>query len=42
MQENIIGKARSINGVIIRLTFERWYHISESHQELVGAPFEVL
>ena len=42
MSENIIGKVKSVNGVIIRLTFERWYHISENHQELVGIPFEVL
>lgn len=42
MQENAIGKAKSINGVNIRLTFERWYHISESHQELGGLSFEVL
>lgn len=42
MHQDIIGKAKSVNGVDIRLTFERWYHISESHQELVGAPFKVL
>lgn len=42
MKENIIGEATSINKVAIRLTFERWYHISESHQELVGVAFEVL
>jgi hypothetical protein len=42
MHENLIGKARSINGVDIRLTFERWYHISEGHPELAGSAFEVL
>jgi len=42
MKENIIGEAKSINGVNIRLIFERWYHISENHRELVGATFEVL
>lgn len=42
MPENIIGEAKSINDVNIRLTFERWYHISESHQELLGASFETL
>jgi hypothetical protein len=42
MHENLIGKARSINGVDIRLTFERWYHISEGHPELAGLAFEVL
>ncbi len=42
MKENIIGEAISINGANIRLTFERWYHISESHRELAGLAFEVL
>lgn len=42
MKEDIIGEAISINGVNIRLTFERWYHISESHRELTGLTFEVL
>jgi hypothetical protein len=42
MAENIIGEAKSITGVNIRLTFERWYHISEGHPELVGSSFEVL
>jgi len=42
MRDDIVGRALSINNVIIRLTFERWYHISESHQELVSLSFEVL
>ena len=42
MGNNIIGKTKSINGVSIRLTFERWYHISESHRELVGSVFQIL
>jgi len=42
VKENIVGEVKSINGVTIRLTFERWYHISESHQELFGSSFEVL
>jgi hypothetical protein len=42
MDENLIGKAKSINGVDVRLTFERWYHISEGHPELAGSAFEVL
>ena len=37
-----IGTARSLNKVIIRLTFERWFHISENHLELTGAAFEAL
>jgi hypothetical protein len=42
MAKHTIGTVESVNGALIRLTFERWYHISESHRELVGAPFEVL
>ena len=42
MAENIIGEVKSINGVTILLTFERWYHISEGHPELAGASFEIL
>jgi len=42
MIENIIGEVKSINGVNIRLTFERWYHISEGHPELTGTSFEIL
>ena len=34
--------ARSVNGVPIRLTYERWYHIVESHDELVGCFHDVL
>jgi hypothetical protein len=34
--------ARSVNGVPIRLTYERWYHIVENHDELVGSFHEVL
>jgi len=34
--------ARSVNGVPIRLTYERWYHVVESHDELVGRFHEVL
>lgn len=25
--------ARSVNGVPIRLSYERWYHIVENHEE---------
>jgi len=34
--------ARSKNGVPIRLTQERWLHITEEHSELAGYMFEVL
>jgi hypothetical protein len=35
-------KAYSINGVPIRLTHERWYHITENHDEMAGYFHEVL
>ena len=34
--------ATSKNGVAIRLTDERWSHITEEHAELAGYRFEVL
>ena len=34
--------ARSKNGVLIRLTGERWVHITEQHSELAGFLDEVL
>ena len=34
--------ALSRNGVTIRLTEERWFHITEEHSELAGCYFEVL
>ncbi len=42
MQNNIISITKSVNQVDIRLTYERWYHISESHRELVGLANQVL
>lgn len=32
----------SVNGVPIRLTDERWFHIVENHDELAGLAYEVL
>ncbi len=32
----------SVNGVPIRLTYERWYHIIESHDDLASYFYEVL
>lgn len=32
----------SINGVPIRLTHERWYHIIENHDDLASYFFEAL
>jgi len=34
--------AYSANGVPIRLTYERWYHIVENHDELASYFYEVL
>ena len=34
--------ARSKNDVLIRLTEERWVHITEEHSEMAGYYFEVL
>jgi len=34
--------AISVNGVPIRLTDERWFHIVENHDELAGMVFEIL
>jgi hypothetical protein len=36
------GMIRSIRGVEVRLTDERWAHITEEHNELAGLRFEVL
>jgi len=32
----------SVNGVPIRLTYERWYHIVENHDELASRFYDVL
>jgi hypothetical protein len=32
----------SANNILIRLTDERWVHITEEHSELAGMRFEVL
>ena len=34
--------AISVNGVPIRLTYERWFHIVENHDELASCFHEVL
>jgi hypothetical protein len=33
---------KSKNGVLIRLTEERWFHVTEEHSEMAGYYFEVL
>ena len=34
--------AYSVNGVPIQLTYERWYHIVENHDDLASYFYEVL
>jgi hypothetical protein len=34
--------ASSVNGVPIRLTYERWYHIVENHDEMASYYHDVL
>ena len=34
--------AYSVNGIPIRLTFERWYHITENHDDLASYFHDVL
>lgn len=34
--------AYSVNSILIRLTYERWYHIIENHDDLASYFFEVL
>ena len=35
-------KAHSVNGVPIWLTYERWYHITENHDDLASHFYDVL
>jgi len=37
-----IDSAYSVQGVPIRLTYERWFHIIENHDDLASYYFEVL
>jgi len=37
-----MAEVKSKNGVSIRLTMERWFHITEEHSEMAGCYFEVL
>ena len=37
-----MSKIKSKNNISIRLTNERWFHISEEHSEMAGYYFEVL
>lgn len=38
----VIGTAVSVNERKIRLTTERWFHISQNHPEIAGDAFTVL
>ena len=40
--ESVMDTVNSKNGVPIRLTGERWFHITEEHPEMAGYYFEVL
>jgi len=37
-----VNIAYSVNSVPIRLTYERWYHIIENHDDLASYFFEVI
>ncbi|MFP4051487.1 MAG: hypothetical protein ACLFVB_07090 [Thermoplasmata archaeon] len=37
-----MDKVRSVNDVPIRLTKERWFHITEGHPEMAGYYHEIL
>ncbi|BBJ27759.1 PBECR2 nuclease fold domain-containing protein [Athalassotoga saccharophila] len=37
-----MNNVRSKNGVPIRLTDERWFHITEEHSEMAGYYYDVL
>ena len=41
-RERDVERAYSVNGVPIRLTYERWFHITENHDDLASYYFEVL
>ncbi|MFH0926240.1 MAG: hypothetical protein V1872_11545 [bacterium] len=34
-------RTHSVNGVSIRLTYERWYHIVENHEDLASYFYDV-
>ncbi len=37
-----MNECTSVNGIKIRLTTERWFHISQNHPELAGYFFDIL
>ena len=37
-----VDVAKSVKGVPIRLTYERWFHITENHDDLASYYFDVL
>jgi hypothetical protein len=37
-----MGIVQSKNGIPIRLTEERWFHITEQHSEMAGYYFDIL
>lgn len=42
MEMATINSVNSKNGVPIRLTKERWFHITEEHSEMAGYFFDIL
>jgi len=40
--ERDVESAYSVNGVLIRLMYERWFHITENNDDLASYYFEVL
>lgn len=41
-ESNVIASVYSVNNAIIRLTQERWFHITDYHKELCNFQLEVL
>ncbi len=37
-----MNNAKSKNDILIRLTDERWFHITEEHSEMAGYYYDVL
>ena len=42
MTEDVVATARSVNGVPVRLTAERWAHITERHGVMRGRQTDVI
>ena len=40
--EGMLHVTNSVHGVPIRLTYERWQHISQNHPEMAGLLYDIL